>query len=116
MTDNKWFKGNGFLSEEGERALLEFNTALENVITHDSVRYMSMGEIYSLQANLAKKVGDAVSAITARRLQEEKNLSELSDQEFESLLVEKYGNIWPHLSLSPAEIVRAKSLKTKKHK
>lgn len=116
MTDNKWFKGNGFLTEEGERALIDFNYALESIISHDDVRNMSMGELHTLQANLAKKVGDAVSNHISRRLREATTLSEMTDKEVDEFLTDKYGAIWPHLTLSPEERVRVSSLRNKKQK
>ena len=115
MTDNKWFKGNGFLTEEGERAFIDFNTALENIIAHDDIRYMSQGEIHTLQANLAKKVGDATSAVLAKRLQEAAALESMTDTQFVAFMDEKYGkHIWPQLSLSPAERIRANTIRNKK--
>lgn len=111
---NNWFKGNGFLSEEGVRAILDFRYGLDTVMEKDDVRNMTVGEVQALQANLAKLVGDAFSKHLARRIQETKALEGMSDKEFEKLLVDKYGDIWPQLTLSPEETIRAKSLKKAK--
>lgn len=111
MTDNKWFKGNGFLSEDGERNLLDFRDALANIISTDDVRNMSVAEVHTLQANLAKQVGDAVSKHLSRRIQEAKALDEMSDKEVDAYLVDKYGQIWPQLTLSPEERIRVQSFK-----
>lgn len=114
MTDKKWFKGNGFLSEEGNRALLDFRYGLDSLMEKDELRTMSVGEIHVLQANLAKLVGDAISNHISRRMREAAALSAMSDKEFEKLLEDKYGAIWPELTLSPEEVIRAKSLKKRK--
>jgi|SRR5579864_1485616 len=111
---NDWFKGNGFLSEEGVRAILDFRYGLDSLMEKDELRYMTVGEVQTLQANIAKLVGDAFSKFLARRLQEAKALEGISDKEFEKLLTDKYGEIWPQLSLSPEETIRAKSLKKRK--
>jgi hypothetical protein len=114
MTDSKWFNGNGFLTEEGNRALLDFRYGLDSLMEKDELRGMSLGEVHALQANLAKLVGDAVSHHLSRRLQEAAALAEMSDQEVEEHLVDKYGLIWEQLTLSPEEAIRAKSLKKAK--
>lgn len=114
MTDNKWFKGNGFLTEEGERALIDFKYGLETVMSTDDVRNMTVAEVQTLQANLAKKVGDAVSHHLTRRLQEANALSEMTDKEVDAYLTDKYGKIWPELTLSPEERVRTNSMRNKK--
>lgn len=114
MTNNKWFRGNGFLTDEGERALTDFKYGLETVMSTDEVRNMTVAEVQTLQANLAKKVGDAVSNHLTRRLREAAALAEMSDGEFDAYLTDKYGKIWPHLTLSPEERVRANSLLNKK--
>lgn len=116
MTNNKFFKGNGFLTEEGERFLMEFNYALENIATSDDLRNMTVGEVHTLQANLAKKVGDAISKHLARRLQEANLLAEMSDKEVDKYLTDKYGKIWPELTLTLEEQVRVHSLRNKKRK
>lgn len=111
---NNWFKGNGFLSQEGDRAILDFRYGLESVMEKDDVRNMTVAEVQTLQANLAKLVGDAFSKHLARRIQEANALEAMSDKEFEKLLVDKYGKIWPELTLSPEETIRASSLKKAK--
>lgn len=114
MTDNKWFKGNGFMSEEGNRALLDFRYGLDSVMEKDDVRNMTVAEVQTLQANLAKLVGDACSKHLARRIQEANALAEMSDKEVEAYLVDKYGKIWEQLTLSPEEQVRVNSIRNNK--
>lgn len=114
MTNSKWFKGNGFMSEEGERALTDFKYGLEVVMSADDVRNMTVAEVQTLQANLAKKVGDAVSNHLARRLREANALAEMSDKELDAYLTDKYGKIWTELTLSPEEQVRVNSIRNNK--
>lgn len=111
---NNWFKGNGFLSEEGMRALLDFRYGLDSFMEKDEVRNMTVGEVQALQANVAKMVGDAFSKHLARRFQEAKALSEMSDEEFVANLEDKYGKIWPELTLSPEETIRSHSIRKAK--
>lgn len=102
------------MSEEGDRNLIDFDTALANIVSNDAVRNMPTAEVHTLQANLAKRVGDAISKHLSRRLQEANALEKMSDKEIDEYLTDKYGKIWPQLTLSPEERVRVNSLKIKK--
>jgi hypothetical protein len=68
----KVFKDNGFLSEEGKKVLQPLHDGLTEVMTSVEVRNMSVQELQTLQANLAKLVGDAVSGAIFVRNQSEK--------------------------------------------
>jgi len=114
MTNSNWFKGNGFLSEEGERALIDFSYGLDSVVSTDDVRNMTVAEVQTLQANMAKKVGEAFSNHLARRMREANILNSMSDKEVNKFLTEKYGAIWPELTLSPEEHIRVHSIKKRK--
>jgi hypothetical protein len=57
----KMFKENGFLSEEGKKVLQPLHDGLTEVMSSVEVRNLSLQELQTLQANLAKLVGDAVS-------------------------------------------------------
>lgn len=116
MTDNNWFKGNGFLSEEGNRALIDFRYGLDSVMEKDEVRNMTVGEVRTLQANMAKFVGEAFSKHLSRRLQEASALEAMSDKEVVAYLEDKYGAIWRELTLSPEELVRTQTIRNKKQK
>ena len=116
MTNKNWFKGNGFLSEEGERSLIDFRYGLDSVMEKDEVRNMTVGEVQTLQSNLAKLVGDAFSKHLSRRLQEAKALESMSDKEVVVYLEDKYGAIWRELTLSPEEQVRTQTIRNKKQK
>lgn len=58
---SKLFKENGFLSEEGKRALQPLHDAFMEVMSSPEVRAMSTQQLQMLQSNLAKLVGDTVS-------------------------------------------------------
>ena len=111
---NNWFKGNGFLSEEGVRAIMDFRYGLDSIMEKDEVRNMTVAEVQTLQANLAKLVGEAFSKHLSRRVQEANALESMSDKEFEKSLEDKYGKIWAELTLSPEEVIRAQSLRKAK--
>lgn len=69
---NKMFKDNGFLSEDGRKVLQPLYDGLVEVMSSPEVRAMSVQELQTLQANLAKLIGDAMSgAIFVRNKQSE---------------------------------------------
>lgn len=57
----KMFKENGWLTEEGKKVLQPLHDALMDVRSSKEVRELTVQELYILQANLAKLVGDFVS-------------------------------------------------------
>jgi hypothetical protein len=105
------FTGNGAVTEEGKRLLLiEFNAALENIMTSDAVSDMSESELRTLGSILAAIVADAVSFRISRRLQIATKLGMMTDQEFEVYLEEKYGSIWRFCTLTHEELARVPAL------
>lgn len=69
----KMFRDGGFLTEEGEKVLQPMADGLMRVLASEEVGAMSVGELHTLQANLAKMVGDCMSAmIFFRNRREEK--------------------------------------------
>jgi hypothetical protein len=103
---NKLLNGNGNLTELGEKFLLEFNMALEHVLTSDEVCDMSESEIRTLGSVLSAKIGQAVTKRVSRRLQEAGVFNAMSDAEFENHLREKYGSNWAFVTLTPEEFAR----------
>jgi hypothetical protein len=106
----KFFNDNGFLSEDGKRMLLEFNTAIENLMTTDEVDDMSETELRAMGSVLSKIVGDTITNRISRKLQETDKFTAMSDIEFESYLTNKYGNNWVFVSLTPEELSRVPAL------
>jgi hypothetical protein len=105
-----FFNDNGFLSEEGKRMLLEFNTAIENLMATDEVDDMSETEIRALGSVLAKIVGDVISNRISRKLQENVKFEAMSDDDFETYLKNKYGDNWVFMTLTPEEFKRVPTL------
>lgn len=55
---SKYFKDNGFLSEEGEELVADFKSSLSAMLVDAD---MSQSELQTLGSNLSKLVGDAIS-------------------------------------------------------
>lgn len=104
---SNWFKGNGFLSEEGQSAFLEIRTQLENLLDSDEVRDMSVQELHILGSCLAKLTGDAISSKIVRRQKISQDFDKMTDKEFYAHLTDKYGEeVWQFSVLSPEELAR----------
>jgi hypothetical protein len=106
----KIFDGNGILNETGKNLLLDFNTALDNLMSSDEVYDMSESEIRTLGSVLAKILGDRISHRIANKVKTTSKLDKMTDEEFEKYLLDKYGSNWHFLSLSPEEYARVPTL------
>ena len=106
----KFFNDNGFLSEDGKRMLLEFNTAIDNLLATDEVDDMSETEIRAMGSVLAKTIGDAIANRISRKLQEKNKFESMSDDDFEVYLKNKYGDNWAFMTLTPEEFERVPTL------
>lgn len=105
-TKKSWFTETGFLSEEGKRVVMNFRSALEDIMSSDEVREMSFAEMQVLSSNLHKMVGDEVTNRVSNRLRFEKQLAEMTDEQFEAYLKAKHGSIWEYITLLPEELQR----------
>jgi hypothetical protein len=108
---SKWFKGNGFLSDEGKEALKNFREAMEEILASEEVEEMKVSELQTLQSNMSKMVGDAVSNVLQAREEIEADkrsnpLWKLTDEEFYASLKEKYGEKWMLVGLTKEEFAR----------
>ncbi len=103
---SKWFKENGFLSDEGKSALAEFSEALNGVLRSPEGQDLTDSELLALQANMAKIVGDLISNTLQARSEETKMLNHITDEQFESYLQEKYGDNWMLVGLTKQEQIR----------
>ncbi len=103
---SKLFTGNGFLTKEGERFTSDFRYGLEQIMSSDEVGDMSLAELHTLQANLTKMVGDAISKRVSRNMRLENQLAAMTDEEFYAHLKEKYGDNWILHSLEKEERAR----------
>lgn len=112
-----WFKENGFLSEEGERALTFVKEQLNDIMLSMTVEEMSVQELQLLGTNLSKIVGDSISEkITYKKKQAKlaATFSHLNDEQFEDYLEEKYGSDWRFRTLTPEELARVPVLSQEK--
>ena len=107
---NKWFKENGFLSEEGNGLLLDFRTALDNIMESDDIHDMSDNELLILQSNMTKLVGDAIAKQLSHRQVRSAKIEAMTDEEFDAYLHDKYGDSWFVHGLEPEELARAKRI------
>lgn len=108
---NKWFRENGFLSDEGKEALKDFQSALNEVLSSFEVEDMTVSGLQTLQSNMSKMVGDAISNLLQARLEVEVDkqnnpLWKLTDEEFYASLKEKYGERWMLVGLTKEELSR----------
>jgi hypothetical protein len=103
---SKLFTGNGFLTKEGERFTSDFRYGLSQIMSSDEVADMSLGELQTLQSNLAKMVGDAISKRISHNLQLESQMNAMTDEQFYAHLQEKYGDNWILHSLEKEERAR----------
>ena len=105
----KLFKGNGLLTEEGRNTFQTLQSVLDGVVS-DVCRDMTESEMQTVQAALAKMVGDTMSnAMQAKRNLKSK-LAAMSDEQFEGFLKAKYGEKWRFISLTKEEYERVPRL------
>jgi hypothetical protein len=100
---SKWFEGNGVLTEDGERLLLNVKYGIRTLLEGFEVDDMSEEEVRLLGCAMSKMVGDAVANELSHRAHAAKVLGAMTDQEFEDHLKEKYGESWFFMTLTPEE-------------
>lgn len=76
----KMFKENGFLSEEGKKLVEPFRDQLMALYANIEVANMSEQELFVLQANLAKMVGDMSSWMIQAKKDIDKVISPWAEQ------------------------------------
>ena len=104
---SKWFKENGVLSQEGERAFIEIRDEVDNFLDQDEVQDMSISELQTLGSCIAKFVADRIHNKISHRHQVTNKLEAMTDDEFYDYLKEKYGeHIWQFCTLTPEELAR----------
>jgi hypothetical protein len=112
----KLLKENGEFSEEGNQAMSEFRLALAKLIDSDDVRDMSQAQLRTLGGLLAKETGDRISFRISDKLQRAARFEKMSDEEFETHLKEKYGDVWQFTTLNPEELARVPVLSQEKNR
>ena len=101
-----YFKESGFLSKEGESLLTNFKSSIEMLFDTDEVQELTEAEIRILGSNLLNMVSDKVSRYLAFKKRRATQFDELTDQQFEDYLKEKYGDLWILMSLTEDELAR----------
>jgi len=106
MTDErgKLTNKNGEFTEEGNRAVSKFRTALEGLMDSTEVKSMSQAELRVLGSLLAKEAGDAISLRIEEKIRSTSRFEKMTDEEFEDYLLEKYGSNWQLTPMSPEEL------------
>src|SRR5574338_899647 len=105
----KLFDGNGFLSEEGKKTFEKVQETLSETIT-DVCRDMSESEMLTVQATLAKMVGDTMSWHMQSKRDLKNRFAAMSNEQFEAYLKSKYGARWHLVSLTKEELDRVPRL------
>ncbi len=111
---SKWFKENGFLDDEGKKALAGLKEALEGVLASPEGKSLSDNELQTLQANVANMVGNIFSNAIQARSEEAEMLNHMTDEQFDSFLQEKYGNQWMLTVLTRQEQLRSSAAFTRR--
>lgn len=105
----KLFTGNGHLTEEGRNAFQTVQSTLEGVLT-TVCKDMSESELLTVQAALAKMVGDTMSWHMQAKRDLKNKFAAMSDEQFEGYLGAKYGEKWRFISLTKEEFERVPRL------
>lgn len=105
----KLFQGNGLLTEEGRNVFQTVQSALDGVVS-DVCRNMSESEMLTVQAALAKMVGDTMSNAMQAKRDLKNKFAEMSNEQFEAFLEAKYGKKWRFISLTKEELDRVPRL------
>jgi hypothetical protein len=92
----KWFKENGFFSEEGEYAMMHFKDGLNDLVNKDEMKEMSITQLQTLKSNVLKMVSDALSEEIGKKRAEAAKFAAMTDEQFLAYLDERHGEeFWP---------------------
>lgn len=105
----KLFTGNGHLTEEGRNSFQTVQSALDGVLS-TVCRDMSESELLTVQAALAKMVGDTMSWHIQAKRDLRNKFAAMTDEQFEGFLKAKYGEKWRFISLTKEEYERVPRL------
>ncbi len=107
---SKYFQENGFLSSQGECLVSLIVNSLNRLMTSPEINNMSIQELQILGSNLSKIVGDNISKSIVVKIKEKNELFNMTDDEFELYLKNKYQSKWPLVSLTQLELDRLPKL------
>lgn len=111
---NNYFNKNGTLTPEGKRLILHYTGAIDILFNTEECADLSMDELKVLQTNMLAYLNDKFARRLAHKQAIIDKLNQMSDQEFEAYLKEKYGSVWPLLTLSHEEYARVPVLSQEK--
>lgn len=106
----KFYKENGFLSEEGKQLLAPVAEALSKVFSSLDVREMSESQLRILGSSLQHLVGEATSNVIQNKNEITRRFESMTDEQFEAFLKVKYGDKWMLVSLTPEEFARIRPI------
>lgn len=96
VTEVKWFKENGSLSEEGKSGTMYFRSGLEEAMLRIEIKDMSISQLQLLKCIMMKMVGDTISDVIAQKTQLATKFQFISDEEYYKYLDDRYGaEFWP---------------------
>lgn len=104
---NRWIKETGFLSEEGDGAVMDFKIALNRLLLQPEVQAMGEIELRTLSCVLHNLVGNIMSNHMRAEKLAAGPFDSMTDEQFDKYLQDKYGAEWMTKSLQPEEIKRA---------
>ena len=88
---SKLCKETGFLNEEGKILIQELSKAIDNLLSSPEVNEMSSDEIRTFGGNLSSILAEKVSFFLQKKNNLKSAFDEMSDDEFEGYLQNKYG-------------------------
>jgi hypothetical protein len=96
VTDVKWFKEAGTLTEDGMSGTMHFRSGLEDVMLRIEIKDMSTPQLQTLKSIMTKMVGDAVSDVITQKVQLGTKFQSMSDEDYYKYLDDRYGpEFWP---------------------
>ena len=102
----KLFKETGALTPEGEQLLRPIVLALEDMFETDEFSKMPEQQVRILQTQLMKLLGDKFCDTLVSKAQRAGRYFEMTDEEFETHIKTKYGDVWMWMTLEPEEMSR----------
>ena len=106
MNEMNVFTENGNLNENGKKVTAPLASALEHIFASYEVKDMSIDEMRSFGASLAKIVKDEVSNRIQGKLDVKTKFGHMTDDQFNAYLRVKYGKEFALKTLTPEEFDR----------
>lgn len=101
-----YFNKDGTLTPEGENLLIHYRGAIESLFDTEECTDLSLEETKWLQKAMLTMLNDRCAKRITHKQKLIDRLNEMSQEEFEAYLQEKYGSVWQFLTLSHEELAR----------